>query len=141
MRILLINPGQYMPVKIEFPLNAFQPLGLGYLAAVLLDKGHEVSILDVLAEGYDQKVVKGKYRYVGLSQRRVKKRIKSFNPDIVGITAPFTAQAKAAHEMAAIVKKVDSQIKIIMGGSYASTHTDVVLKDKNIDFVVQAEAS
>jgi len=75
MKVLLINPGQYVPVKINYPLNAFQPLGIGYMANVLLKNGYKVNILDVLAEGNDQEeiVEEGKYRYVGLPQEEIKK--------------------------------------------------------------------
>lgn len=141
MKILLINPGQYAPANISFPLNTFQPLGLGYIAKVLLKYGYEVEILDVLAEGYDYEniVDRGKYRYVGLPIKEIKNRIKISSPDIVGITVPFTAQAKAGHEMAQLVKSVNSRTKVVMGGAYPTVYADTVLKDKNVDFMVVGE--
>lgn len=139
MKILLINPGQFLPLKINYPLNAFQPLGLGYIAAVLLKNGYPVKILDVLAEGYNHQEKLGGYGYVGLPQTKVKQRIKSFSPQIVGITAPFTSQAKAAHKMAALVKNINPKIKVVLGGSYPTTYVQEVLKDKNVDFVVRGE--
>ena len=141
MKILLINPGQYMLTKISYPLNTFQPMGLGYIANVLLKNGYEVEIFDVLAEGYNHEEIieKGKYRYTGLPKNGVKKRIKTFSPDIVGITAPFTSQAKAVHEMAKLVKHINPKIKVVVGGSYPTTYSDVILDDKNIDFIVRGE--
>lgn len=139
MRILLINPGQYLPLGINFPLNTFQPLGLGYLAGTLLKNNYQVIILDALAEGYDQEEIKGSFRYVGLPLSKIKRKISSFSPEIVGITVPFTSQAKAGHEMAQIVKKIDSKIKVVLGGPYATTYSEKILEDKNIDFVVRGE--
>ncbi|KKR11053.1 MAG: hypothetical protein A2694_01065 [Candidatus Blackburnbacteria bacterium RIFCSPHIGHO2_01_FULL_40_17] len=141
MKVLLINPGQYVPVKINYPLNAFQPLGIGYMANVLLKNGYKVNILDVLAEGNDQEeiVEEGKYRYVGLPQEEIKKRIKIIAPDIVGVTMPFTAQSKAGHEMARLVKEINPKIKVVVGGSYPTAYADTILQDKNIDFAVRGE--
>ena len=141
MKILLINPGQYMPVKINYPLNTFQPLGLGYIANVLLKNGYEVEIFDVLAEGYDHEeiVERGKYRYVGLTKKVIIKRIKKFSPNIVGVTIPFTVQAKAGHEMAKLAKDINPQTKVVVGGSYPTTYADLILNDKNIDFAVRGE--
>ena len=130
-----------MPAKISFPLNTFQPLGIGYIAAVLLKNGYEVEIFDVLAEGYDcEKIVeRGKYRYVGLPKKEIKKRIKMFSPNIVGITVPFTAQAKSGHEMAQLVKSVNCRIKVILGGTYPTAYADIVMNDKNVDFTAIGE--
>lgn len=139
MKILLINPGQFLPLKINYPLNAFQPLGLGYLAKQLLKNKYQVEIFDVLAEGYDQETVQGQFRYVGLPNKEIRDKIRKFAPTVVGITAPFTAQAKAAHEMAKLVKTVNPKIKVVLGGSYPTTHTERILDDKNVDFVIRGE--
>ena len=141
MKILLINPGQYIPIKIGSPLNTFQPLGIGYIASLLLRNNYNVAIVDILAEGNDQEeiVEDGKYRYVGLCKKEIKKRIKQFAPDVVGITMPFTAQSKAGHEIAKFAKEFSQKTKVVVGGSYPTTYSDVILDDSNIDFVVQGE--
>lgn len=139
MRILLINPGQYLPIGINQPLNAFQPLGLGYLAGILLKNNYQVTILDALAEGYDQESQLGGFRYVGLPQKIIKSKIRKYAPGVVGITAPFTAQAKAAHDMAAIVKTVNPKVKVVIGGSYPTIYADTILNDNNLDFAVRGE--
>lgn len=141
MKILLINPGQYIPANISFPLNTFQPLGLGYIADVLLKSDYEVKIFDILAEGYDREEFadRKKFKYVGLSKKETRKRIKKYSPSIVGITIPFTAQAKAGHEMAQIVKAINKHIKVVVGGPYPTAYAKEILKDKNIDFAVIGE--
>lgn len=141
MKILLINPGQFIPIKISYPLNAFQPLGLGYIAGLLVKKKYDAKIFDVLAEGNGREeiVEGGKYRYVGLPKKEIKDRVKKFSPDIVGITIPFTAQSKAGHEMAGLIKEVNKDIKVVVGGSYPTTYQDTILNDCNIDFAVGGE--
>lgn len=141
MKILLVNPGQLVPTKINYPLSTFQPLGLGYMANVLLKNHYNVKILDVLAEGNDREEIieEGKYRYVGLGKKETKKRIKQLDPDIIGITIPFTSQSKAGHDMAKLVKEVNPKIKVVVGGPYPTTYADTILDDPNIDFAVKGE--
>lgn len=141
MKILLINPGQFTPIKISYPLNSFQPLGIGYIAGLLIKSNMNVKILDVLSEGNDQEMIveEGKYRYVGLPEKEIKKRIKKITPDIVGITMPFTAQSKAGHEMARIIKEINPRIKVVVGGAYPTSYAETILNDSNIDFAVRGE--
>ncbi len=141
MKVLLINPGQFTPANINYPLNAFQPLGLGYIAGHLLDNNINVKIFDILAEGNDHEefVDEGSNRYVGLNKTEIKKRIKRITPDIVGITMPFTAQSKAGHEIAMVVKEVNPDIKVVVGGAYPTAYAETILDDNNIDFAVLGE--
>lgn len=140
MKVLLINPGQYSPLKgYNYPINSFQPSGLGYLAGNLLKSGFQVSILDVLAEGYNLEEIRGEYKYIGLSVQEIKRRIKKYNPDVVGISILFTAQSRSGHEMAEIVKSTDKKTIVVVGGSYPTTYASEVLDDRNIDFVVLGE--
>lgn len=140
MKVLLINTGQYIPLfGYNYPISAFQPAGIAYIAEALLKDGHQVSILDCLAEAYSHEEIRGKYKYIGLKDKEIKKRIKLFSPDVVGITIPFTSQARAGHEMAKIVKGINKRTSIVVGGSYPTTYTETVLKDKNIDFVIFGE--
>lgn len=98
MKILLINPGQYAPLKgYNYPINSFQPSGLGYLAGTLIKSGFSVSILDVLAEGYNKEEIRGGYKYTGLSVKEIKKKVIKFNPDIVGISILFTPRDNFFH--------------------------------------------
>ena len=81
MRILLFFPPdvkvcEYMygkDVSYRFTkTNIIPPLTLAYLAAILLEKGHDVDILDSNA--------------LGLSFKEIMNYIKKFNPDIVMAT-------------------------------------------------------
>ena len=54
MNILLINPLCRLPYRV--------PLGLGYVASVIRQEGHNVRILDINAFGYSDKEVEEKIR-------------------------------------------------------------------------------
>ena len=79
MKITLINPpygfgdlvGKSRSMKIV--MNVIQPLGLGYIAALLEREGYEVRIEDSQCLGYDH--------------RTLVDRVTKFHPDILGISA------------------------------------------------------
>ncbi len=139
MRILLINP----PITIDnndyMDDGIFPPLGIGYLSAYLIRHGHDVSILDCLAAGFDIKEQIGQKRRYGLTEEEVRDAIRQYKPHLVGITSMFTARSKDAHRVAQLIKSVDSNIFIVFGGCHASSCFSEVLNDSNIDIVVMGE--
>lgn len=139
MKVILINPPNSVDQKISFTVNVFQPLGLAYIAAVLEKNHYQVKILDALAEGFDQEKVIGSRRIVGLSYSDIKKEIRRFQPDIVGIATPFSFQSLEAHKVADLVKQVNQQIITVTGGSHPTIQPEEMLKNKNVDYVIRGE--
>ncbi|MDP2860282.1 MAG: radical SAM protein, partial [bacterium] len=86
----------------------------------------------------NSKKIKGG-RKIGLSDREIEKRVREFAPEVVGITSMFTAFDRDVHSLAALVKKINPEIKVIVGGAHASSFPELVIKDKNIDIVVIGE--
>ncbi|PNV78267.1 MAG: B12-binding domain-containing radical SAM protein, partial [Thermoproteota archaeon] len=72
MKVMLISPPAPSAVKEVLGATG-PPLGLAYLASIARSEGHDVIIVDSLAEGLDLRKLKG--------------RIRSFYPDVIGITA------------------------------------------------------
>ena len=71
MRVLLINPPNEFPKdKIE-NIGIGQPIGLAYIAAELLKEGHDVDILDALAEGWDNPSKIGDIIHIGLENEEI----------------------------------------------------------------------
>ncbi len=116
-RILLVNPMQNFPIEHElYPSGALLLLG-----TMAQNKGHEVKVVHMVADG------------VGLSQLR--DIVGSFKPDLVGITMS-TFQTKSAREVSQIVKEVNRDILVVVGGPHPSAlglkifddfpHVDVV---------------
>jgi radical SAM superfamily enzyme YgiQ (UPF0313 family) len=102
-------------------INRIQPsLGVGYLGAVLEREGHEVHIRDTALEGHHIEVPleDGKTIIRGESNEAIYKYISSLNPDIVGISILFSNSSEHAHTIARIVKEVNPNIKVIVGGNH-----------------------
>ena len=112
VKVALVNSGRkYYP-------SAQEPLNLGILASYLLKAGIEVRIIDQIA-GHD-----------------VRKEIKKFNPDYVGITAT-TPTINNAYEIADCARK--DGFKVIMGGKHVSALPEEALKHCDCVIIDEAE--
>jgi magnesium-protoporphyrin IX monomethyl ester (oxidative) cyclase len=138
MRVCLINPPRIQQ-KLWGKPAAFQPLDIAYVAAVL-EKEHAVSIIDCPTEGWRnlQEIDGVKYR-LGLTSEQIADRIRSWKPNLVVITVPFSGWWQTAFETAAAVKNVDPDIKTALIGLHPSAKPHESLAQQNIDFVVIGE--
>ncbi len=118
MNILLINP-----LLTSVQSEPRFPLGLGYIASVLRDDGHDIKVIDANA--------------LKLSEDEIEKIINTFTFDVVGITGLIT-QFKQVQRYASIIKKT-SNATVILGGGLASAAPEVVLSKTNVDIVVIGE--
>lgn len=101
-KILLINPLENILTRrdVIYPSGA-----LVLIATILHNLGHDVKIIHMLA---------GKVGPIEL-----KNIVSRFKPDIVGITMN-TFQTKFANEISKIVKEVDRNILVVVGGPHSS---------------------
>jgi len=124
MKILLISP----PYKWEdrkVGEGVLPPLGLLYIASVLLEKDHKVELLDA--------------RALSLSKKDVEQEIARRKPDVVGISS-MTFNISEAFDIAGIVKNVDKDIKVMIGGAHPTAlPTETLEECKHIDIVVYGE--
>lgn len=142
MKILLINTPQSYPKKYYEPsdFRAHIPIGLLYVASSLEAADHNVVIYDALSESKDLK-----YHYeendivFGTTWDELKEFVISCNPDVVGITNPFTPQMKNAVKSAEIVKSAFPNIPVIVGGPHASVNPSDFLNHEAVDIVVMGE--
>jgi len=137
MKILLIYP----PVTIYEPgkVAPHSPLGLAYLAVYLEKAGYLVEILDTLALGKDNVRRQGKLTRIGLGTREIKKKIKNFAPDVVGVSVMFTAFVQDAYDVAQVVKEINPKILTVFGGAHVSIDPKAILRNKNVDVAVKGE--
>lgn len=98
-----------------------EPLGLGYLAAMLEDLA-KVEIVDSIVEN--------------LSTNECVKRIA--DSDVVGISA-VTSNIHTALNLAEQVKKLDPDKKVILGGIHPSLLSHEMLQNESVDLVVIGE--
>jgi len=121
MRILLINA----PVSRLSPhARISPPLGLAYLASYVMERGHEVEILD--------------FNISGLNLRRVNAAMARFKPGLVGISA-HTETYPNALKIAEQVKAAHPDTPVVMGGPHPSIMPLDVLAQDAVDFIVVGE--
>lgn len=131
MKILLIAPpdNKYALPFVNLPtpptpiFSGF-PLGLGYIAAMLIKDGHQVKILDCLV--------------LNQGMPLVSKTVKSFKPDIVGITT-MTHYIKSAVQVADLVKSINNKTIIIGGGPHVNFEYKKILTNYQFDYIVLGE--
>ena len=122
MKILfvrLVTPGAII-------LNLIPPIGIGYLASVLREAGHEVHFLDCILKGLD---------YEGF-----RKRFKEIWPDVIAMTA-FSHDIPSVKKTARIIKEEKPDTVIVLGGPHSSGmphETLTILED--VDFAFRGEA-
>jgi len=136
MRVLLIFP----PTTIypeEDPSLVF-PLGIGYLAAVLEQRGYEVHVIDCIAEKEELTKKEDGTFHVGLTWSEIREKIAKINPDVVGISCLCTADYINAVMVSGIVKEIDD-IPVIFGGAHATALPKETLQNKNVDYVILGE--
>ena len=89
MRVCLINPPRIQPKAWGKP-NVFPPISLASVAAVL-EKKHDVCIIDAPTEGWKNLVEMDETKYrVGLSAQTIAERVRQWNPDVVVIEIPVS---------------------------------------------------
>jgi len=139
MRICLINPPRIQP-KLWGKPSILQPIEIAYAAAVL-EKEHEVKIIDSANEGWNnlKEIDTTKYRQ-GLKKEEITARIKQWAPDAVNINIPFSGWWKPAYEVASIVKSIDKNIITILSGLDPSARPTECLSHPNTDYVIIGEA-
>ncbi len=115
MRIALLNTPY---VKTYGPLKSasgrYFPLGLGYIAAVLRQHGHEVLLLDPEAQN--------------LSDHAISSRLISFRPGLIGISFTTPGFPMARH-LAALARNSSRGIPIVAGGVHAAALPEGVLRE------------
>ena len=123
MKVMLIQPKSASIVKTVLGTTS-PPLGLAYLASVLRPE-HEVRIIDGLTLDY--------------GAEELKRELKRYEPDVVGITAT-TPTIYDAYEVAALAKGFNPDIKTVIGGPHVTFTAKETLEEcPALDVVVRNE--
>ena len=123
--LLAVPPGCdkleiYQSIGVRAP-----PLGLAWIASVLEENGHEVKILDSPT--------------LGLSLSDFMRVVRSWSPDVVGLTA-LTPTIKLAYKAASAAKVANENVKVVIGGVHATFMWREVLDScRDIDYVILGE--
>ena len=123
--VLLINPPFRLVPPFQYKLID-PPRNLALLAAVLLQKGYSVEILDMPISGLDFD--------------SIVMHIESCKPKIIGISNRSTYSFPIVQKVATLIKARFPEIKIIVGGTFVSfAPVEALEKEPNIDIIVIGE--
>ena len=100
IRIALVNPPT---PKGVFRHQPYVPIGLAYLAAVLEENGHEVTVIDCPA--------------IEADHEKIRAKLASFQPLMVGITS-ITPTIQSALLSAHVAKEACPNAMVILGGPH-----------------------
>ena len=134
MRVLLIRPPYADFENVVLPRVGL-PIGALSVAASIEQRGHEVMFFDSLVY-MDKNPDK---KHFGASWERIKREIRNFNPDIVGITNLFSNQLEKTLVLPRLVKEINPNTKIIIGGVHATVRPLDFLDSKYFDMVIIGE--
>ena len=120
MKILLVYPDILPSVK---KFRGYMHLGISSIAACLIKAGHEVRLLHLINEP---------------SRNKILDMAKRFQPGLIGISAT-TNQFATARFVAATLREVTPEAKIIVGGIHVILNTDQVIECPEFDLACRGE--
>lgn len=151
VKILLVRP----PLAFANPyqldsMGVGLPLGLLYVAAMLEKENINVSLFDGLVnfdlvskeKRFKEKIRQRDWGHVhfGAEWDEIRRHIRENAPHILGITNHFTEEIDMAFKVAQLAKEVDGNIFTIIGGPFASTCPEELLKrEPSLDMVIVGE--
>lgn len=119
-RVLLVKPRHNASTG-----HAIPPLGVMYLGAVARElPGVEVDIVDMTPWP--------------MSYRDVDHKLRTYRPDLVGISA-ITFESEGAARVAKLAKDWNPDVPVAFGGPHATSYTELVLSDENVDVAAIGE--
>lgn len=141
MRILFVRSHYVLPA-FYLPRYINEPLGLEYLAAAVKDN-HQVEIYDSIIKGWNRywpADERGEFFYQGADLKTLQKKIKSFKPDVIGVTWLFSAQNRPIADTINFLKQNNGEIPLIVGGPHPSANpVEVLEQNPCVDIAVFGE--
>ncbi|MFH1045778.1 MAG: radical SAM protein [Candidatus Omnitrophota bacterium] len=110
--------------RVPTPSTISAPMGLCSLAAFLLKNNFSVKVIDANVEG--------------LNNEQIVERLKQDPPQAIGISCLFTAFYNSTKALAERLKQ-EFDAPIIVGGNQATAMSKLMIKDKNIDYIIEGE--
>lgn len=143
MNILLLKPP-----SSQAAYGNMVPLGFAYIAGQLKRDGHKIKIHDftILAKQFqkarfDESIQEYKTTSDLLDKvyEIIEKEIKSFKPQVVGITCNTSERINMVN-IARKIKEINNEIIIVVGGVHVSVTAEQALQEiKELDIIVRGE--
>lgn len=120
MKVLLIRPHINKKITTVKKFMFGEPMGIECVSTILKELGHEVLLVDFMAE----------------SKNHLKKYVKRFQPDVVGLTSQCSDISNVLY-LAEKVKKMNPKIVVVVGGIQA-TITPEAYFNRHVDYVFKS---
>jgi len=121
---VLIYPPWTVLQGRAFLTNCLPPLGVLSIAAVLLEQGFSVKVLDVHAER--------------MSPARLRELLREYRPRYVGISV-LSSMVVSANMIAKLVKEEIPDCVVVMGNVHAEAYPERMLQNSAVDLVVRGD--
>ncbi len=149
LKILLISPPYARFMGVE---NCRFPITFGSMSTILSQDKYDVAIYDAdfdvnligktidyetsfLNQSKIQKALLDSNHYVW---KEIEQTVRNFEPDVVGITT-MTSKFPMAIRIAEIAKRLDPEIKVVIGGHHSTILGPTLVQNENLDFAVIGE--
>ena len=126
--VLLIAPSDSFYDKITNPKkkSTFPPLGLLYIASMLLENNFDVKVIDLNRELY-------------MTSKIFEQLLNRYNPSLIGLSST-SCTLSGLQKIASICKKILPEVPIVTGGHFASFSHDKILHSYDcFDFIVRGD--
>lgn len=138
MRIQLVHPPVYLNVHAMTALRPSMPLGLAYIASVLAQDGHILSVIDAVAEAPDQVTPDNGLHRLGLGPEEIADRVKP-DTQVIGITNMWTFSWPLVRRIIATLKERYPDKVVVCGGEHFTGLPQLSLEQAPIDYIVMGE--
>ena len=117
MKVTLIHPPVYINKNGLTALRPSLPLGLAYIAAVLRDDKHTITLIDALGAAPEKMVSDGDIWRLGLTPEEIIARIPA-DVQAIGITSMWSYSWPIVRELILKVKAAFPTVPIVCGGEH-----------------------
>lgn len=142
MRVLLVRPPVFCS-SLDYPQGPRfgVPVGLLYVAAAVEAAGHEAIIYDALIDVDFESLARGHNgRYhIGATREAFVERVRTVQPDVVGVTNPFADFAEMALWATRAAREAAPACATVVGGPHATAVPQFFLADDSVDFIIRGE--
>ncbi|MCK5943462.1 MAG: B12-binding domain-containing radical SAM protein [Planctomycetes bacterium] len=138
MKVTLIHPPVYINKNGLTALRPSLPLGLAYIAAVLRDDKHDLTVIDALGEAPEQMVPDGDIWRLGLTPEEIIERIPE-DTQAIGVTSMWSYSWPIVRELLQKLREAFPKIAIICGGEHFTAVPELSMEQAPIDFLVLGE--
>jgi len=137
-RVCLIRPCEAVPLRAATSQTPTPPLGLAYIAAAVRTAGHDVQVIDALAEAPALIEHHGDVGQLGLPNGQVVEHIDP-SCEVIGVGAMFSHNWPNLRELVVAIRARFPHVAIVAGGEHASALPELVLRESAVDYCVLGE--